>query len=163
MHADLFASQLFQSTTFENDLEMLSFSHDLFKPSLEQVKPVKGIAWALVFHSLPLTTTSKGSANAMGLNTDKNLVVAEVSASWQRREDDDMVYRAAQTVLDKIDARSNEKGVFHRYKYANYATPSQDPITSYGDKNKVMLREVSQKYDPHGLFQKACAGGYKLP
>ena len=163
MRADVSASQLFQSTTFENDLEMLSFSHDLFKPSLEQVKPVKGIAWALVFHSLPVATTSKGTANAMGLNTDKNLVIAEVSASWQRREDDDIVYRVAQGVLDRIDARAIEKRVFHRYKYANYATPSQDPITSYGDQNKAMLREVSQKYDPHGLFQRACAGGFKLP
>ncbi|KAL9057835.1 MAG: hypothetical protein Q9162_002065 [Coniocarpon cinnabarinum] len=162
-HSPAGRRQLFQSTTFENDFEMLSFSHDLFKPSLDRVKPVKGIAWALVFHSLPVATTSKGSANAMGLNTNKNLVVAEISASWQRRQDDETVCRVAQDVLDKIDARATEKGVFHRYKYANYATPSQDTVSSYGDENKTMLREVSRKYDPNGVFQRGCVGGFKLP
>lgn len=38
----------------------------------------------------------------------------------------------------------------------------QDPIGSYGANNKQKMQEVSKKYDPEGVFQKAVVGGFKL-
>lgn len=142
---------------------MLQYSLDLFKESLSQIKPIKGIAWALVFHPLPRATTSKGKSNALGIRTDKDLILAQISTSWKRQEDDETVYELASNILGKIEARAKERGLFNLYKYLNYAQERQDPISGYGGENVAMLRRVSAKYDPHGLFQKACVGGFKLP
>ena len=142
---------------------MLQYSLDLFKDSLNQIKPIKGIAWALVFHSLPRATTSKGRTNALGIRTHKDLIIAEISTSWKMQEDDETVYELTNNILGKIEARAKQRGVFNRYKYLNYAQERQNPISGYGDENVAMLRRVSEKYDPHGLFQRGCVGGFKLP
>ncbi len=130
---------------------------------MKQVKPVKGIAWALVFHTLPTSTTSKGKSNALGIDTKKDLILAEISTSWKGEEDDAKVYKLANDILGKIETRAKQMGVFNRYKYLNYAQERQDPISGYGEESVAMLRRVSEKYDPHGLFQKRCVGGFKLP
>lgn len=70
---------------------MLQYSISLFKFSLKQVKPINGIAWALGFHSLPRATTSKGRSNALGIRTDKDLILAQISTSWKRQEDEETV------------------------------------------------------------------------
>ncbi len=44
----------------------------------------------------------------------------------------------------------------------NYAWIDQDPIVSYNAENKGRLQQVSKKYDPEGVFQKGCPGGFKL-
>ena len=48
------------------------------------------------------------------------------------------------------------------YIYWNYAFSDQDPLLSYGKENVEKLRNVSKKYDPDGMFQTACPGGFKL-
>ena len=44
----------------------------------------------------------------------------------------------------------------------NYAWRGQMVIDGYGEDNKRFLKEVSEKYDPDGVFQKAVVGGFKL-
>ena len=48
------------------------------------------------------------------------------------------------------------------FLYSNYALPSQDPIASYGEENKAILRIVAHKYDPQLVFQRLVPGGFKL-
>jgi hypothetical protein len=42
--------------------------------------------------------------------------------------------------------------------------PSMEPsiVNGYGQDNLEFLRQASIKYDPEGLFQKGCVGGFKL-
>ena len=44
----------------------------------------------------------------------------------------------------------------------NYAYPTQPVIASYGGENVRFLRNVSNKFDPQGVFQKLVPGGFKL-
>lgn len=44
----------------------------------------------------------------------------------------------------------------------NYCAGWQKPFDAYGEDNKRFLREVSGKYDPDGLVQRGCTGGFKL-
>jgi hypothetical protein len=44
----------------------------------------------------------------------------------------------------------------------NYCAEWQRPFESYGEENWQFLKEMSKKYDPEGLFQKGCVGGFKL-
>lgn len=46
--------------------------------------------------------------------------------------------------------------------YANYAHPTQEVFQSYGRDNVKKMREVASKYDPDGVFQYLCPGGFKL-
>ncbi|KXX73524.1 Bifunctional solanapyrone synthase [Madurella mycetomatis] len=45
---------------------------------------------------------------------------------------------------------------------ANYANPSQRVLQSYGPVNVERIREAARKYDPEGVFQRLCPGGFKI-
>lgn len=70
--------------------------------------------------------------------------------------------RAAPSSCEQIDAIAAAKGTGHRYRYLNYCAEWQRPFEGYGGENWRFLREVSRNYDPKGLFQRGCVGGFKL-
>ena len=45
---------------------------------------------------------------------------------------------------------------------ANYANPSQNVFGSYGKENVKKMRGLAAKYDPDGVFQYLCPGGFKV-
>lgn len=94
--------------------------------------------------------------------SDGDLVLFVVSASWHRPEHDYIITTAAWKLIAKIDEATRKEGMYHPFKYLNYAAAWQDPIGSYGDENVRKLRSASRKYDPHGMFQEQCPGGFKL-
>ncbi|KAI8716588.1 FAD-binding PCMH-type domain-containing protein [Fusarium sp. LHS14.1] len=49
-----------------------------------------------------------------------------------------------------------------RFRYLNYAEPSQNPLGGYGVDNAQYIRDVVAKYDPKGLFQTRVPGGFKI-
>ena len=61
-----------------------------------------------------------------------------------------------------MKAKSVELGVDSQYIYLNYAANWEDPIAGYGEVVKSRLQEVSRKFDPEGVFQRMCPGGFKL-
>ncbi|KAI9659177.1 MAG: hypothetical protein M1831_003759 [Alyxoria varia] len=153
--------QLFYTTTIENNLDVLLTSRDLLKTSISHIKNVKGLYWFLIFQPLPPSVTSKGN-NPFGITTDKTLVNILVSARWDHAEDDGCILSVARNLIHDIESRAQALGVAHSYKYLNYANPEQDPIAGYGAENYRFLQDMSRKYDPQGLFQTACVGGFKL-
>jgi hypothetical protein len=54
------------------------------------------------------------------------------------------------------------EGGLLEWRYLNYADKSQDPLASYGEGNVRLLREVAARYDPEGVFQRFCSGGFKV-
>lgn len=46
--------------------------------------------------------------------------------------------------------------------YLNYASPDQDVLRGYGPENVRRMREAAAKYDPDGVFQRLCPGGFKI-
>lgn len=65
-------------------------------------------------------------------------------------------------MLKAVDEDAAARGQAVPYKYLNYAFDFQDPIGSYGAKNKQFLQEVSKRVDPDGVFQQGVPGGFKL-
>lgn len=45
---------------------------------------------------------------------------------------------------------------------ANYAHPTQEVFQSYGQENVKKMKEAAVKYDPDGVFQYLCPGGFKI-
>lgn len=48
------------------------------------------------------------------------------------------------------------------WQYLNYADSTQDPLSTYGQKNIDHIREVAAKFDPTGVFQTRMPGGFKI-
>ncbi len=102
--------------------------------------------------------------NALGLEglDVTPLVLCLLSVTWDQAEDDAMINSVTKTLIEEIDRATKAAGLFHRFKYLNYAAPFQDPIGSYGPASKAQLQAVSKKYDPEGFFQAGVPGGFKL-
>ncbi|KAI1323747.1 hypothetical protein F5Y16DRAFT_403080 [Xylariaceae sp. FL0255] len=111
-------------------------------------------------------TNGSGAAgeNMLGLERyphDAVLMQASISvrtpelAEWARPE----VRRMIQGVQDF--AESVPDGLCP-WLYLNYANPEQEVLQSYGPENLDKMRKVASKYDPYGVFQRLCPGGFKI-
>jgi len=120
---------------------------------------VEGLQLVLLIQPHPVTN----GTNSLGLPAgQKDLVMSVLTAAYAREEDDDVVQRGMQAIVDKHNAVTRTRGLHIPFQYLNYADKSQDPIGSYGADVKARLQAVSRKYDPRGFFQNAVPGGFKL-
>ena len=104
------------------------------------------------------------TGNALGLESSGNapLVLCLLSVTWTQASDDATINKVTQQLVQDIDKATKAAGVYHPFKYLNYAAPFQDVISSYGAASKAQLQAVSKKYDPQGFFQTSIPGGFKL-
>lgn len=65
-------------------------------------------------------------------------------------------------VLAEIRAFVEEVGGEVDLVYLNYAAANQDPLGSYPAENVRFLRDVADRYDPDGIFQRRVPGGFKI-
>ncbi|KAF5660340.1 FAD binding domain-containing protein [Fusarium denticulatum] len=119
---------------------------------------VAGLQLVYLLQPHPVTN----GTNSLGLEPGGcEFVMAVLTAAYSDREDDGMVQKTVQAIMNNHIHVLQEKGLYISYKYLNYADKSQDPIASYG-KTKRRLQSVSRKYDHQGVFQKRVPGGFKL-
>ena len=106
----------------------------------------------------------KGDANPLGLDdgTREPLVVVSFTVNWDEQRDDELVQTTIRHAIEQIDAAAGANKTGHRYRYLNYCAEWQTPFEGYGEENWRFLQRVSKRYDPEGLFQKGCVGGFKL-
>lgn len=101
--------------------------------------------------------------NSLGTKPeDGNAVVLLLTAVWNDTSSDGLVADAAGKMLQGANAVASEMGLLRAFEYINYADPSQDPISGYGEDNVSRLRAASRKYDPNQVFQRQVPGGFKL-
>lgn len=130
-----------------------------FEEGANRISDVEGLQLVLLIQPHPVTN----GTNSLGLEPgQKDEVVSVLTAAYSRREDDDRVQVGMQEIIDAHENHLKEEGLYIPFQYLNYADITQDPIGSYGEDIKKRLQEVSLKYDPEGLFQKAVPGGFKV-
>ena len=159
--------QVFATTTIKNDLTTLAAVHAIYSDAIASIRraKVKGMLWTLVVQPLLPEWARKGDANPLGLDerTDNcPLVIVSFTVNWAKSMDDDFVKATTRHAVEQIDATAEAKNTGHRYRYLNYCADWQRPFESYGAKNWFFLQDVSEKFDPEGLFQRGCVGGFKL-
>ena len=65
--------------------------------------------------------------------------------------------------LDKAESLAKQVGVYTPFIYGNYGSEFQDVIAGYGAQSVGFLKNMSNKYDPNGVFQnRVPGGGYKF-
>jgi hypothetical protein len=154
------------TTMFKNDLGMLHKAFEIWNASLSDIIPIPNVQYSWTHQAVPPSITAKTEqlgGNSLGLDPkDGPLVLCLVTASWSDPADDDRINAIGKNLIDAVDAASKAAGVFHPFKYINYAAEWQDPFGGYGAKNVAKLQSASRKYDPFRVFQKAVPGGFKL-
>ena len=116
------------------------------------------MVWSLCFPPLVPSATIHHATNSMGINTKKVLPIMHVNVVWSHARDDHIVNKAAVKLLERGEACARQRGVYTPYKYANYCSGMQNPYSGYGPERYKFLQDVSRKYDPDGMFQKAVPG-----
>jgi len=148
------------NTLFHSAPRIVEKVHQLWNSTTDSIKNIPGIAYFIIFQRMPVIEPG----NALGLEglDVTPLVLCLLSVTWDQAEDDAMINSVTKTLIEEIDRATKAAGLFHRFKYLNYAAPFQDPIGSYGPASKAQLQAVSKKYDPEGFFQAGVPGGFKL-
>jgi hypothetical protein len=158
--------QAWATTTIKNDLATLVATHAVYLNVLNLMRPakVKDVVWTLVLQPLLPLWVRKGDANPLGLNDSNNdpLVIVSFTVNWADTKDDSFVHTEIRRAIEGIEAVAAANKTGHPWRYLNYCGEWQNPFKGYGEENWQFLKDVSKKYDPEGLFQKGCVGGFKL-
>ncbi|KAK0514653.1 hypothetical protein JMJ35_003270 [Cladonia borealis] len=158
--------QVFATTTIKNDFATLATAHAAYHDAIAAIRRVnvQGLVWTLVMQPLLPEWVQKGDANPLGLHdcAPEPLVIVSFTVNWAERRDDDFVKTATRRTIEQIEAVAAANKTSHRYRYLNYCAEWQRPFEGYGGDNWRFLQGVSRRYDPEGLFQRGCVGGFKL-
>lgn len=156
--------QLFATTTIKNDPETITAAHAAYLDAISSLTHIRGMAFTFVLQPLMPSWMRNGDANPLGFDDNDNepLVIVGFTNNWDDGMDDDYVKDVTRSVIEKIDAVAAEKNTGHPYRYLNYCAEWQKPFESYGEVNRLFMKEVSRRYDPDRLFQRGCIGGFKL-
>ncbi|KAI1095732.1 hypothetical protein F5B19DRAFT_440755 [Rostrohypoxylon terebratum] len=119
------------------------------------------------FQPIPKAVGQQSAAmggNILGLDKyAHDAIMIQVNASVRTRELADWARPRVRGVVDNIRAFAEtiDDGVAP-WLYMNYASPDQEVLQSYGPDNVRKMKEAAIKYDPKGVFQRLCPGGFKI-
>ncbi|KAI0147570.1 FAD-binding domain-containing protein [Xylariaceae sp. FL1272] len=157
--------------TFKNDKRIMIKAAELYDRLASEFKgfvPDGDFMTQCVLQPLPITLAQhslRAGGNMLGLEDNEcDGILHNGIIMMKTREQHEKAYPLMKKCVQELKdfAASIEGGLF-RWLAINYADKSQDAIASYGEKNVQKMWEVSKKYDPDGVFQKLCPGGWKLP
>ena len=152
------------ATTVRNDLETMKAAYGIFCQTMAGLKDIKGFKVSFTFQAILPGWYNKGDPNILGLEgCNEPLIIVHLSNTWPEAKDDQRIRAAVQAMLEQIEAMAAAKKTGHPYRFINYCMEWQRPYDGCGEKNLKLMREASSKYDPEGLFQTGCAGGFKIP
>jgi hypothetical protein len=158
--------QEFATTTIKNEGATLEAAHNAYRDAIAVIRKrnIKGMSWTLVLQPVLPDWARRGDANVLGLDscTDEPLVNVSFTVNWALSQDDAAVQRIVRAAITQIDTFAKAHGTGHPYRYINYCDSWQSPFDGYGKANVEFMKEVSSKFDPEGLFQRGCVGGFKL-
>ena len=154
---------IYATFTHFPSVELTTKLLEIFQEEVAPIEAVENILPCLILQPLPQNTISlmsKNGGNALGLKpSDGTLVILSIAWSWKNAADDTVVFAAYHKFFERAEAAAKEMGLWHRYKYANYAEASQDVWAGYGEESLERLRKVQREVDPKGVFVKGGLGG----
>ncbi len=155
-------------TTAKADIGILQKAGDIFERAVEHIKALRdsSLVASIIFEPLPaalLRVSASGNRNLFGLDpSGGSLVSVSFVINWENQSDDVEILGTFRNALDEIKQEAASRGLAAVFELMSTACHFQDPIGSYGGENKQKMQEVSKKYDPKGVFQKAGVGRFKL-
>lgn len=114
----------------------------------------------MILKHLWLVSIAKHSSS--GGADSRHSTVCSFGWEWSYGSDDRVVIDGIKAVLEHSISAAKERGLYHPFKYMNYAALDQNPIESYGKDNIEFLKRVRAMYDPEGVFTYLLPGGHKI-
>jgi FAD/FMN-containing dehydrogenase len=155
----------FATVTIKSDPATIAAAHAAYHKAIASLRSrkVKELVWTLVLQPFLPDWVRRGDPNPLGLqDIDEPLVIVSFTVNWAEKQDDEFVKTTTRKVVEEIEAFAAANKTDHPYRYLNYCAKWQKPFKGYGAENWQFLKDTSRKYDPEGLFQKGCVGGFKL-
>lgn len=151
--------------TFKPNPALEEKLYALFKEAVEKIRHVETWGYSCVLQPLAkisIEKTAKHGGNVLGLKEgDGPLVIYLLPWAWKNSKDDQIMREVAQDLVEKSEAAAKEMGLWHPYKYINYAAVWQPVYEGYGEENLRFLKSVQRKYDLDHVFTKGgLAGGF---
>ena len=145
-------------TTFrpskEAAMEIAVIVHDMF----EKVKHIEGlyvnVAIQPIYRNILMLMAKRGG-NSLGLEPDEGpMHLLSIAGIWERSADDDFMLSTVQSSMEAVEAVTKKHGVFHPYKYVNYAGRFQagDVWMGFGKERLKELKRLQREYDPEQIF-----------
>ncbi len=73
-----------------------------------------------------------------------------------------VAYQRVNVMIKNIVAFSKSLGRTEKFTYMNYAHSNQDVLSCYGAANVEYIKQITNKYDCDGFFQRRVPGGFKI-
>lgn len=151
--------------TFKSDASIMREAanlHDELVAQLAGKIPDDDFKSQCIFQPLPRSFAA-GSDNVLGIERhadDGILWGAHVMVRTPELEA--WAYPRVRLLYEKLRSHADGRGALLPWITANYAHPTQPQLESYGEENLGRMREAAAKYDPDGVFQTLCPGGFKI-
>ncbi|RSL94613.1 hypothetical protein CDV31_014243 [Fusarium ambrosium] len=136
-----------------------------FVTQMQEVIPAEDFQAQMNFQHIPTFygRTIRGG-NVLGLDsalTDNSVLWVNI-VNVQTAEQESVARLLTNSLRAELEDFAISQDSSVRFRYLNYAEPSQDPLGGYGVDNVQYIRDVVAKYDPNGLFQTRVPGGFKI-
>lgn len=158
---------LWYTLTFKNDtVFIIEASEKLYRFSEQLQAQTSDFTTHVAFQPIPRLYVEKAAiagGNVLGLEKiPYDAIMLQVSVSVKTATIADWVRPRIKAFLDELRAFAVSRDGFVPWTYMNYAHESQDVLQGYGKDNVIKIREAAVKYDPEGVFQTLCTGGFKI-
>ncbi|KAF9877883.1 hypothetical protein CkaCkLH20_04459 [Colletotrichum karsti] len=160
---------LWRSATFSNDariLHKLVETHRDFVARLRERIPDDGFNTICFAQALPTLYAKRGQdrgGNVLGVeNLGGNCISFLGAANVKDEQHVEFASGVLQDWYDSLIEYAKSIGVWKDWLYLNYSDKSQNPLQTYGQENVDKIRAAALKYDPKGVFQTKCPGGFKI-
>lgn len=152
---------MLSTTTFRPDRGLLDFAYRVFEQEATKISAMARGTFEV--HFVPRAAkddswTVRGQSEKHG-----TLICIAIGFSTLEEIHDDLIIATQKDILQKIDTRAKQSGLYHPFLFMNYAGGFQDVIGSYGEENVQFLKGVASTYDQDGVFTRLMQGGFKLP
>ncbi len=158
---------IYGTFTYRPSIDLEAKVVEMFREEADPFKSMAGFLPALTIQPISrasIQNMKKRGGNALGIADKQDegpLMVIDTSWRWKDSSDDERNYAAHYRFIEKAEETAKAMGVWHPYKYINYAEATQDVWSGVGPENLRKLRRVQREVDPDGVFTKGgLASGY---
>ncbi|KAG9188953.1 hypothetical protein G6011_05821 [Alternaria panax] len=160
------AYQTWWGISLKMDRQLLQFVVDTFYEQEATVADVEKILLIMAVQPITESATKamqKNGGNSLGIDPGNGpYFVLNFNAAWNNKEDEPKFHSVIANIIKLVKAEAKRRNLDNDFVYLNYASEYQNPLGSYGTKNKDRLVKISKNYDPKQVFQYLQPGGFKL-
>lgn len=158
-----------QTTTFLNDPRIMAKAVEVHAATVAKMKAASKtghFSTLCLFQALPNfygKISDAAGGNVMGIDQHlkgRNAISMLLSVNVSEEQLRGYGLQLAREYLSEVEEYAKSVGGYVPWYYLNYADQTQEPLASLLDPRAI--KQVAEKYDRDGVFQKQAPGGFKI-